>query len=135
MMDCRVKPSNDEVGYLRHPPYSTPASSGVNSYTDEQNSQVTTTLPSFTMSERSPGAKLFSTEDTASREQEHCARSGSGAKTRTPRSWNSRYSNRSPDKSGSISSTSSTVAINDWPSTQASSSVTAWAMTPSGASP
>jgi hypothetical protein len=59
-------------------PYSTPASSGVNSYTEEQNSQVTITLPSFTMSARSAGAKLFSIEDTASREQEHCARSGKG---------------------------------------------------------
>ena len=62
------------------------------------------------MSARSFGAKLFSIDDTASREHEHCARSGCVANTRTPRSWNRRYSSRSPDKSGSISSTSSTVA-------------------------
>jgi hypothetical protein len=43
----------------------------VNSYADEQNSQVTTTLPSFTMSARSPGAKLARMAATASREQEH----------------------------------------------------------------
>ena len=42
-------------------------------------------MPSFTMSARSLGAKLLSIEDTASREQEHCARKGSGANTRTPR--------------------------------------------------
>ena len=58
--------------------YSTPASCGVNSYTDEQNSQVTTTLPSLTMSARSLGAKLASIAATASREHEHCARNGSG---------------------------------------------------------
>jgi hypothetical protein len=66
--------------------YSTPASCGVNSYTDEQNSQVTTTLPSLTMSARSCGAKFESMPDTASREQEHCARSGNGGNTRTRRS-------------------------------------------------
>src|ERR1700716_4315608 len=115
--------------------YSTPASCGVNSYTDEQNSQVTATLPSLTISARSFGAKLLSIDDTASREQEHCARNGSDGNTRTPRSWNSRYSSRSPDKSGSINSTSSTVAISDWPSTQASSSATVWVTAPSGASP
>src|SRR5690349_8913251 len=61
---------------LWHPgpdPYSTPASCGVNSYTELQNSQVTSTLPSFTMPARSFGAKLFSMFDTASREQEHFA--------------------------------------------------------------
>src|SRR4051794_20709674 len=58
-------------GAARARRYSTPASCGVNSYTDEQNSQVTSTLPSFTMPARSCGAKLFSILATASREQEH----------------------------------------------------------------
>ena len=55
------------------------------------------------------------------------AAAAAGVNTRTPRSWNRRYSSRSPDRSGSISSTSSTVPISDWPSTQASSSATACA--------
>src|SRR3954447_7898658 len=131
-MDCLASLAMDAVGAVV---YSTPASCGVNSYTDEQNSQVTTTLPSLTMSARSCGTKLLSIAETASREQEHCARSGSGGKTRTPRSWNRRYSNRSPDRSGSISSTSSTVEISDWPSTQASSSATVCVTAPCGASP
>src|ERR1700712_5075753 len=80
----RTRPNHDDLGY------STPASSGVNSYTDEQNSQVTTTLLSLTISARSCAAKLFSIAETASREQEHWARSPSCGKTRTPRSWKRR---------------------------------------------
>src|SRR3982074_322859 len=99
-----TKPGHDEKREVPEEAYSsTPASCGVNSYTDEQNSQVTTTLLSLTMSARSCGAKFFSIAETASREQEHCARRDTCENTRTPRSWKRRYSSRSPDRSGSIS--------------------------------
>src|SRR6185437_5247287 len=84
--DLLARQSRQPAGVELDGCHSTPACSGVNSWTELQNSQVTTTLPSLTISARSFGAKLLSIADTASREQEHCARSGSGGNTRTPRS-------------------------------------------------
>jgi len=90
-----------------------PLSCGVNLYTDEQNSQVTTTLPSLTISARSCWAKLLSIAETASREQEHCARNGSGANHPHPGFVEQAIEQPLADRSGSSSSMSSTVEISD----------------------
>src|SRR5260221_1787197 len=88
----------------------TATSAGARTYLELQNSQVTEITPSWIMWSRSSLEKLFSMLVTLSREHEHFASTSDDLNTRTPCSWKSRYNNRSLDRSGSINSTSLTVA-------------------------
>ena len=83
----------------------------VNSWTEEQNSQVTTTLPSLTISARSFGGKAF--QHRGRRVARARALRAPCAAAEHPHAAfvEQRYNRRSPDRSGSISSTSSTVPI------------------------
>ncbi|CAM5350684.1 hypothetical protein SFIMM107S_00530 [Streptomyces griseus] len=103
--------------------------------TEEQNSQVTTTLPFSTMSARSSPRSwpAFRPPPRANR----CTAPLPAAPDRPARRARGTDGTaaRSPDRSGSSSSTSSMVANSDWPSVQASSSSTMCGVLPSGASP